>query len=112
VRFLALAVAIAIFSPAQAAPDVTLTGLVSDRACGMDHHGREAQECVRSCAAESGEYALVVGTRVYTLVADEDVKAELYDLAGEQATVTGGRDRGDVVMVKSVKPASGKPQKP
>ena len=97
------------------ATDATLTGIVSDRACGMDHHGREAEECVRACTAESGEYALVVGTRVYTLVGEDDVKAELYELAGTSVTVTGDRGRGDVVTVKTVKSASQKsrtPQKP
>jgi hypothetical protein len=91
---------------ATAAEPVTLTGIVSDRTCGLDHHGRDAQQCVRTCVEESGDYVLVVGSRTYTLVAEDEAKAELYELAGKQATVAGQRSAGDVVSVATVKPAS------
>ena len=99
----------ALVATASGADSVTLTGTVTDRACGLDHHGRDVQQCVRSCAEESGEYALVVATksatRVYTLVAEDDVKAKLYDFAGESVVVTGVREAGDVVTVTAVKSA-------
>jgi hypothetical protein len=85
-----------------AANEVTLTGTVSDAMCGANHHGREAVECTRACAAESGAYVLIVGTRIYTLVAEDDAREQLYELAGKRVVVTGDRVAGDVITVKTV----------
>ena len=98
------AVVFVVLAAAISASDVTLTGIVSDAACGVEHHGRDAAECVRSCAEEGSEFALVVGSRVYTLVGEDDVKAQLLNLAGKVATVTGDRGAGDVVSVATVQP--------
>jgi len=94
--------ALLLVAPLSGGSDVTLTGTVSDAACGRDHHGRDAEECVRACVEESGQYALVVGDRVYTLVADDNARARLHELAGHTATVSGDRRSGDVVTVKTV----------
>jgi hypothetical protein len=98
-------IAVVGLSARVAADTVRLTGTVSDKACGRDHHGHDPESCVRTCAEESGEYALVVGSRVYTLVADEDMRAELNRFAAREVVVTGERMNGDVVSVTSVKRA-------
>ena len=84
------------------AAEVTVTGIVSDASCRMDHHGRSAEECTRSCAEEAGSYVLVVDSRIITLVAEGQAKAALWDLAGSRATVTGERGAGDVITVTKV----------
>ena len=46
----------------------TLTGKVSDAMCGAKHAmaGGDA-ECTRACVTKGSKYALVVGSKVYTL---------------------------------------------
>ena len=103
-RLLIVAILLVVVTAAPSANEVTLTGIVSDAACGIEHHGRDADECVRACTEEGSEYALVVGSKVYTLVGDDNVKAQLLNLAGQMATVTGDRGTGDVIAVATVKP--------
>src|SRR5713226_6218926 len=47
----------------------TLTGVVSDSMCGAKHmmKGATSAECTRTCVEQGSSYALVVGTKVYTL---------------------------------------------
>lgn len=81
----------------------TLTGTVSDSMCGAHHMAKDmsAAACTRDCVKKGTKYALVVGTKVYTLDGHE---AELDKLAGERATVKGSL-MGEMVMVESVAPA-------
>ncbi len=66
----------------------TLTGIVSDSMCGAHHMAKDKSpaECARMCVKQGMKYALVVGSKVYTL---EGHEAELDKLAGERATVKG-----------------------
>jgi len=82
---------------------LTLTGVVSDSACGAIHgmKGMTAADCTRMCIKAGQKYALVVGKSVYALQGHE---AELDTLAGEQATVKGSLS-GKTVSVTSVAPA-------
>jgi len=94
--------------PAQAsAAPKTLTGLVSDSMCGAHHMAKDktAAECMRMCIKQGQKYALVVGTKVYTLEGREE---ELDKLAGQRVTVK-GTVSGDTVNVASVTAAKKKP---
>jgi hypothetical protein len=86
----------------------TLTGAVSDSMCGKTHMmpGKSAAECAKECAKD-GDYALVVGSKVYTLKGHKD---ELEKFAGENATVT-GKVTGTTVEVASVAAAKESPAK-
>lgn len=87
---------------AQQPKTQTLTGVVSDTACGATHNMKNMTpaECTRACA-KSGGYALVVGKDVYILKGHE---AELDKLAAETVTVN-GTVNGKTVTVESVAPA-------
>lgn len=86
---------------AKTAPAATksLTGQVSDAMCGKSHMmpDKSAAECAKECAKD-GDYALVVGDKVYTLKGHKD---ELEKLAGANATVT-GTVKGTTVDVATV----------
>ncbi|HEV7217758.1 MAG TPA: hypothetical protein VGN39_02705 [Terriglobales bacterium] len=85
----------------------TYTGKVSDAMCGAEHMepGVSAAACTRACVAKGSKYALVVGSKVYTLDGeDKAVLDELDKLADKQAKVTGTAD-GDTIKVTSVVPA-------
>ena len=84
----------------------TLTGTVSDSMCGAHHMAKDKSpaECTRICVKQGQKYALVVGSKVYTLNGHE---MELDKLAGQRATVT-GTVSGDTVSVSAVKPAAKK----
>ena len=81
----------------------TLTGIVSDSMCGAHHMAQDKSpaECARICVKQGMKYALVVGSKVYTL---EGHEAELDKLAGEKVTVK-GEVAGETVAVQSVVPA-------
>lgn len=84
----------------------TFTGQVSDSMCGKSHMmpGKSAAECTKECAKD-GDYALVVGNKVYTL---KGHKPELEKLAGSNATVTGSV-KGDTIEVATVSAAAKTP---
>jgi hypothetical protein len=81
----------------------TLTGIVSDSMCGAHHMAKDKSpaECTRMCVKQGMKYALIVGSKVYTL---EGHEAELYKLAGQKVTVKGDV-AGENVAVQSVSPA-------
>jgi len=83
----------------------TLTGTVSDSMCGAKHQmPGSAAACTRACIGHGAKYALVVGSKVYTLEGGD--QAALDKLAGEKATVK-GTVSGDTVNVMSVSAAKG-----
>jgi hypothetical protein len=84
------------------AADMTLEGTVADAMCGAKHMMKDAAACTKGCVDKGSAYALVVGTKVYTLKTSSDKdKMELAKLAGKMAKVS-GEVTGDNVMVKSV----------
>jgi hypothetical protein len=92
-------------APSSAAPaqqQKTLTGVVTDAACGATHKmpNMAPADCARTCAKQGG-YALVVGNDVYTLKGHE---ADLDKYAAQTVTVTGAVNGKDVT-VASVMPA-------
>lgn len=104
-RSVVIAAAFTLIAFATASPQgnqTTLTGKVSDAACGATHKMKNMSEadCARACAKKAG-YALVVGDKVYKLQGhDEDFDK----YAAENVTVKGTLN-GDTVTVASVAPA-------
>jgi hypothetical protein len=104
-RSIVIAAAFTLIAFTTAAPQgkqTTLTGKVSDVACGATHKMKNMSEadCARACAKKAG-YALVVGDKVYKLQGhDEDFDK----YAAENVTVK-GTVSGDTVTVASVAPA-------
>ena len=79
----------------------TLTGTVSDVMCGAKHTmmpGKPDAECVRACVKAGTDYALVVGSTVYTLKGNA---ADLDKFAGQKATVI-GKVSGNVIEAASI----------
>jgi hypothetical protein len=85
---------------AQQSKQQTLTGIVSDAACGAVHGMKNmtAADCTLMCVKAGQKYALVVGKTVYTLQGHE---TDLGNLAAQTVTVT-GTVSGKVVIVESV----------
>jgi hypothetical protein len=85
--------------------DTTYTGKVTDEMCGAKHtmmSGGSDADCVRMCTAGGSAYALVVGTRVYTLsTTDKAVLATLNKHAGERVAVKGTL-KGTTITVHTV----------
>ncbi len=81
----------------------TLTGTVTDLACGIKHKmPGDAAQCTNACVKMGSNYALVVGSKVYTLwVKEKAAGSTLETLAGGQAKVTGKVD-GNTIFVNSV----------
>jgi hypothetical protein len=90
------------FTTAAPQASNTLTGTVTDQACGATHQMKNMSpaDCARACAKKAG-WALVVGDKVYKLQGDE---ADLDKYAAEKVTVKGTLS-GDTMMVASVAPA-------
>jgi hypothetical protein len=78
----------------------TFEGTVSDNMCGAKHMAKDkpAAECARECVKMGSDYALVVGSKVYTLKGD---KSALDKFAGQKATVT-GKESGETISVDSI----------
>lgn len=100
---LAFSLLLSLVSAAVPAGNVTLTGTVSEMTCRLDHHrDRNPADCTRACTEEGSPFALIVGSRVYTLIGEDEVKGQLYELAGQRVTVIGEPRGNDVVAVTSV----------
>jgi len=89
-----------------AGADKTLTGVISDSMCGAQHMAKDKSpaECTRMCVKQGQKYALVVGSKVYTLNGHE---SELDKMAGQRVKLT-GQVSGDTVSVSSVTPVKRK----
>ena len=93
-------------SSAFAAKGETYTGEVSDAVCGAKHMMEgDAAGCTHECVSKGSKYALIVGSKVYTLdTSDKAALDELNKLAGQKAKVS-GTATGDTIAVSSVAPA-------
>ncbi len=89
-----------------AGADKTLTGVISDSMCGAQHMAKDKSpaECTRMCVKQGQKYALVVGSKIYTLNGHE---SELEKMAGQRVKLT-GQVSGDTVSVSSVTPVKRK----
>jgi hypothetical protein len=99
---LTAALSFAAFTAAFPQAKKSLTGVVTDQACGAEHKMKNmsAADCARACAKKAG-WALVVGDKVYKLSGDT---AELDKYAAEKITVMGTL-MGDTMDVTSVTPS-------
>jgi hypothetical protein len=99
---MALLTVVALTMASAQGKQMTLTGVVSDVACGATHQMKNMSpaDCARACAKKSG-YALVVGNDVYKVMGHE---ADFDKYAAETVTVKGTVD-GKTVTVDSVVPA-------
>jgi len=84
------------------AAEQTVTGTVSDAACGKSHAGMPKplsdRECTQDCASKGTPYVLVTDARIYKLTGHAgDLKAA----AGRAATITGDVS-GDTIRVTRV----------
>jgi hypothetical protein len=91
---------------------VSLTGVVGDDMCGIDHKkmgGTDAAKCAAECAKGMGaKYSLIVGNDTYVL-SDQAAGAKY---AGKKVTVTGdvttsgaGKDTVKSLKIKSISAA-------
>ena len=81
----------------------SFSGTISDSMCGAHHAMANASPavCTRACVKKGADYALVVGSKVYTLKGDA---AQLDKYAGDKVTVM-GEASGSTITVKSIAPA-------
>ena len=80
---------------------ITLTGVVTDSVCGMDHGIKAAgdAECTRTCVVLGAEYALARGKKVYVLQGHE---MDLERFAGSEVRVKGRTAGTGKVIVEQV----------
>src|SRR5689334_6425699 len=78
----------------------SFSGTVSDSMCGAHHMMKNLTpaQCTRECVKQGSDYALVVGSKVYTLKGD---KAQIDKYAGEKVTIKGDIS-GSSITVKSI----------
>ena len=88
------------------ADEMTLTGAVGDADCGVTHQmpGTSAS-CTIACIGNGSDFSLIVGDTAYTLkISSDEAKAQLLELAGKTATITGDVT-GTTITVASVEAA-------
>ena len=98
---------LALVGGALQAEEMTLTGEVGAATCGLTHAGPSAKEGTKRCVSKGSAYALIVDDEFYKLDASDAIKAQLSELAGKMATVTGNVMGADI-KVSSVKAAKNK----
>ena len=95
---------LALAGGALQAEEMTLTGEVGAATCGLTHAGPSAEVCTEQCVSRGSAYALIVDDNFYKLDVSDAIKAQLSELAGKMATVTGDVMGADI-KVSSVKAA-------
>lgn len=80
-----------------------ITGTVTDTMCGAHHMMKNAPpaQCTRQCVKQGADFALVSGTKVYTLKGD---KAQFDKFAGQNVVVKGVVD-GNTITAASISSA-------
>ena len=87
------------------ADEMTLTGAVGDAMCGVKHMMDDGKACTLGCVTKGSDFALIVDDTAYTLkTSSDEAKAQLEELAGQTATITGDVT-GTSIAVASVKAA-------
>jgi hypothetical protein len=88
---------------ASAQSSQALTGTVSDAMCGAHHmmKGATAAQCTRECVKQGSDFALVSGSKVYTLKGD---KAQFDKYAGQTVKIK-GTIAGSDLTVDSIAPS-------
>jgi len=78
----------------------TYTGIVTDTICGTKHmmKGMSDAECAKMCVEHGGDYALSVGSKIYSLRGN---KENIAKFAGSKVQLT-GTINGDTITVDSI----------
>ena len=81
----------------------SFSGEISDSMCGAHHMMKNATpaQCTRECVKQGSDFALVSGSKVYTLKGD---KAQLDKFAGQKVTIK-GKASGNTIIVNSISAA-------
>ena len=82
------------------AAEQTVTGVVSDSQCGVQHSmaNMSDRECTQMCASHGAPYVLVSGDKIYKLTNHD---GDLRTHAGHTVKLT-GEVRGDTIRVSKV----------
>ena len=91
----------------------TLTGEISDAACGASHAKMMTQhkdlksdrDCTLACVKAGSKYVLVSDGKVYNI--DNQFLPALEQQAGQRVTVTGDV-KGDTITISKISPATNK----
>ncbi len=88
-----------------ASPKQTYTGVITDAMCGASHsmmNVKPDSKCVVECVKRGSKYALLVGSKVYTL--SDQQAPEKY--AAQKVKVTGTLDaKTETITVAKIEPA-------
>ena len=83
-----------------------ITGSISDKMCGADHHGQDPVTCTLNCVKGGSPFVLVVTKdRILDIENQKDAKirAELEKYAGKAVTVDGTMSKdGKSVKITSI----------
>ena len=83
-----------------------ITGSISDKMCGADHHGQDPVTCTLNCVKGGSPFVLVVTKdRILDIENQKDAKirAELEKYAGKAVTVAGTMSKdGKSVKITSI----------
>jgi hypothetical protein len=103
-----LLAAVILAMPAVAAEKIT--GSISDKMCGADHHGQDPVTCTLNCVKGGSPFVLVVTKdKILDIENQKDAKirAELEKYAGKAVTVDGTMSKdGKSVKIASIKAGS------
>ena len=105
---------------AQQTLPITVTGTISDTMCGAHHmmKNTSAAECTRVCVkkilgTKNSGYALVVGSKIYTLEGNAAQLTQLNKYAGQNVTIEGkvhvaskGEITGSIIFISSISPTN------
>ena len=105
---------------AQQTLPITVAGTISDTMCAAHHmmKNTSAAECTRACVkkiagTKKSGYALVVGSKIYTLEGNAAQLTQLNKYAGQNVTIEGkvpvaskGEITGSIIFISSISPTN------
>ena len=75
----------------------TISGVVTDTMCGMNHNGKPAEKCTAGCVKKGSTLSLVVGDKVYEMKG----KTEGMEALGGATVKVNGKIDGKTLEVAS-----------
>jgi hypothetical protein len=75
----------------------TMTGVVTDTMCGLNHSGKPADKCTAGCVKKGSTMSLVVGDKVYEMKG----KTEGMEALGGATVKVSGKLAGNILEVDS-----------
>lgn len=84
---------------------ISLTGRITDSMCGAKHMlAGDGARCVRACMKRGSHYALLSGSKVYSLAGHDE---ELEKHADQVVTLSGTAEDGDTIRIAALRPETG-----